>query len=238
MLWSDLAACIFPNICIYSFMRGYNTSARLWEQLRSSTICHSFVFIRDIWARASLPPMGCLVQVVMGAGIFLFLCCADLNFFVCVRDGSICGCIVTTTFVHKSRNLWQTRLCICRSHALTFLLHSNTSIIVVSSQVTQWNYLLQSDRFGAKELWQYKVTPLCSVAIGKSPEKFRFGFLMKINFSNNFHIDVQASATSRTIMRVNISEPTCATHVCFYFSGMCLALLWSDKGSPMAKAML
>ena len=148
MLWLDLAACVFPNICIYSFMRGYNTSARLWEQLRSLTICHSFVFIRDIWARASVPPMGCLVQVVMGAGICRFLCCADLNFFVCVRDGSICGCIVTTTFVHKSRNLWQTRLCIRRSHALTFLLHSNTSIIVVSSQVNslmQLNYLIQSD---------------------------------------------------------------------------------------------
>ena len=148
MLWLDLAACILPNICIYSFMRGYNTSARLWEQLRSSTICHSFVFIRDIWARASQPPMWCLVQVVMGARIFLLLCCADLNFFVCVRDGSICGCIVTNTFVHKSRNLWQTRLCICRSHALTFLLHSITSIIVVSSQVNslmQLNYLIQSD---------------------------------------------------------------------------------------------
>ena len=83
-----------------------------------------------------------------GAKILLFFCCADLNFFVCVRDGSICGCIVTTTFVHKSRNLWQTRLCIRRCHALTFLLHSNTSIIVVSSQVNslmQLNYLIQSD---------------------------------------------------------------------------------------------
>ena len=176
MLWLDLAACVFPNICIYSFMRGYNTSARLWEQLRSSTICHSFVVIRDIWARASLPPMGCLVQVVLSAGIFLFLCSADLNFFVCLRDGSICDCIVTTTIVHKSRNLWQTRLCIRRSHALTFLLHSNTSIIVgeqlnaVELFDTIWYW------FGAKELWRYKVTPLCSAAIALESHLESFAF--------------------------------------------------------------
>ena len=175
MLWLDLAACVFPNICIYSFMRGYNTSARLWEQLRSSTICHSFVFIRDIWARASVPPMCCLVQVVMGAGIFLFLCWADLNFFVCVRDGGICGCIVTTTCVHKLRNLWQTRLCIRRSHALTLLLHSNTSIIVASSQVnslTQLNYLIQSDTNSE----QRNCGNIKSCPIGKSPEKFYVWF--------------------------------------------------------------
>ena len=176
MLWLDLAACVFPNICIYSFMRGYNTSARLWEQLRSSTICHSFVFCRDIWARASVPPMWCLVQVVMGAGFFLCLCWADLNFFVCVRDGGICGCNVTTTFVHKLRNLWQTRLCIRRSHALTFLLHSNTSIIVGE----QLNAVELFDtiwyRFGAKELWRYKVTPLCSAAIALESHLESFAF--------------------------------------------------------------
>ena len=192
MLWLDLAACVFPNICIYSFMRGYNTSARLWEQLRSSTICHSFVFIRDIWARASLPPMCCLVQVVMGAGIFLFLCWADLNFFVCVRDGGICGCIVTTTFVHKLRNLWQTRL--YTSQPRPYLPPSQQYIhycsFITGEQLDDAVELFDTIwyKFGAKELWQYKVTPHWKVTW----KVLCFGFQMKIKFSNNFHVDVQS----------------------------------------------
>ena len=132
----------------------------------------------------------------------VFVLCWSEFLKVCVRDGSICDCIVTTTIVHKSRNLWQTRLCIRRSHALTFLLHSNTSIIVASSQVnslTQLNYLIQSDtdseqrncgdiksRPCARQPLHWKVTWKVSL----------FGFRMKIMFSNNFHVNVQASATS------------------------------------------
>ena len=106
----------------------------------------------------------------------VFVLCWSEFLKVCVRDGSICDCIVTTTIVHKSRNLWQTRLCIRRSHALTFLLHSNTSIIVGE----QLNAVELFDtiwyRFGAKELWRYKVTPLCSAAIALESHLESFAF--------------------------------------------------------------
>ena len=72
-------------------------------------------------------------------------------------------------------------VCIRRSHALTFLLHSNTSIIVASSQVNSLTQLIQSDTNSE----QRNCGNINSRPIGKSPEKF---YVLVFRWKSSFQI--------------------------------------------------
>ena len=116
--------------------------------------------------------------------------------FVCFCVGLIWISLCALEMVAFVVALWPPRLytncaicdkhvCIRHSHALTFLLHSNTSIIVVSSQVNslmmQLNYLIQSDTNSE----QRNCGNIKSRPIGKSPEKF---YVLVFRWKSSFQI--------------------------------------------------